>query len=94
MIREDIRGYIGDAIVSSLNDSQAAVTVLQRVNGATPNQLLAAALDLLREQARQHREIVAGLEDDVANLGDDVAEFEVEVEVLRAQLAKLRETAS
>jgi hypothetical protein len=67
---EEIRGRLRDALASSLSDSQAAAVAAARLDGATPEQLLAAAIDMLREQAESHAEIVAGLRGELADLLD------------------------
>jgi hypothetical protein len=81
---EILRSFIGDVATGSLSNTLAAAQLL-RINGATPELLLAAAVAALREQASRHRDIVEALEFD-----HDIAEadLEDEVEKLRALLAK------
>jgi hypothetical protein len=54
----EIESIVGDAAASSLTAFQAAATVLRKARGVSSLQLLAAALDLLRDREKRHAEIV------------------------------------
>jgi hypothetical protein len=54
----EVESAITDAAASSLSAARAAAKVIQRINGATFDQVLAAAVRLIREQATLHREII------------------------------------
>jgi len=90
MLTEDVQGRIRDAIaVTARSDAQAVATVLRRVSGATPEQLLTATVLMLREQSRQ----IAELETEVRQVFTDydclekhTADLEEELEELRAKL--------
>jgi uncharacterized small protein (DUF1192 family) len=84
----EIRGFIEDAVASSLSVRTAAAAILQRINGATTHeQFVAVTLDLLREQKKRHTAVVAYLTDTVFELEDKISDLEVEIEHLRAKLA-------
>jgi hypothetical protein len=56
MTRDELRGSVEDALaVASLSDSQTTATLLSRLNGVSPKQLLAAALAVASEQTRHRR---------------------------------------
>jgi hypothetical protein len=82
---EVIRSLIGDAIAGSLSNTQAAAAVLQRVNGATPFHLLAAAIDLLRED-RDRRMAEDDLAEKIACLEEQKTEIKAALENLLAKL--------
>ena len=50
---EEIRGRLRDALDSPLSDSQAAAVLVARLAGATPKQIAAAAIDMLRALERR-----------------------------------------
>jgi hypothetical protein len=58
MLDEDVRSHIGDAVaIASLSEAQTVARVLRRANGASQEQLLAAAVAVLREQAKRIDEL-------------------------------------
>jgi hypothetical protein len=81
---EIITSIIGDWTASSLSSERAAAAVLARVSGATALALLAAAIDLARQQASNHAAIVAGLEDEIALREADIEDLEYELAGLHA----------
>jgi hypothetical protein len=68
--REEIRGRLRDALASSLSDSRAAAVLAARLDGATPEQIAAAAIDMLREQAESLAVTAADLRSARAELLD------------------------
>jgi hypothetical protein len=59
--RAEIQSRILDEARSSRSPSQAAVAVLDHLDGATSGQLVESFVDLLRERDAEHARLVAGL---------------------------------
>jgi DNA anti-recombination protein RmuC len=80
MLAEEIAGHIADALAT--NNISASFTlnlIRRRVNGASSDQLLTAAIAVLREQASKIAELearVSDLTEDNERLEDDVVELE------------------
>jgi hypothetical protein len=53
MTCDELRGHVADVLALPLSDSQTIRALLSRVNGADPEQLLAAALAVARQQVSQ-----------------------------------------
>jgi hypothetical protein len=85
---EVIRSFICDAADGSLSATNAAAVVLQHIGGATAGQLIAAAIDLLREVGEIHAETIAELTGERDQIQDDLAELDGTIERLKAKLAK------
>lgn len=87
MLAEDLRGIISDAVASaSLSENQAVAAILRRVNGASAEQLIAAAVAVMREQARR---IDTDAVDREFDLRTEMMLLEVEIDELRAALKEL-----
>jgi hypothetical protein len=72
MTHDELRGIVADVLaITSLNNQRTLATVLDRVNGTSAEQCLAAALAEARELARR-----------VAELEHEVADYTSRVELL------------
>jgi uncharacterized protein YlxW (UPF0749 family) len=89
----EIVSAIADAAASSLSAASAAAVVLSKINGATALQIVAAAIEALREQETRHAEAFAELKGDregeVSDLEDEVDDLKTEIADLRAKLKKI-----
>jgi hypothetical protein len=56
---EIVRDFVGDAVNSSLSNSQAAATLLRCLDGTSAMQIIAAAIGLLRRQKTDCDEAIA-----------------------------------
>jgi hypothetical protein len=89
----ELRGHIADVLArSGLSVSYTLGLIQRRANGASSEQLLAAAIMILREQHEQ----ITWLETEVAELTDandrlmvDVADLEAGIEALLAKPSAL-----
>jgi hypothetical protein len=89
MLTEEIRGHVASVLaLDGISISRTIDLIRSRTNGTGQDQLLTAALTLLREQSGQ----IAVLETEVAELTnardrleDEVADLEAELEALRAK---------
>ena len=92
MTRDELCGHVADVLTLPLSDSDTVQTLLSRVNGADPKQLLSAALAVAREQVSQK---IAELERALDESEQDREQLEDEGQELREQikrLARKRET--
>jgi hypothetical protein len=78
----ELESCITDAAAGSLSPPQAAAMVLNKINGATAIQIVAAAIGALRVQAGRHREAAA------AAIGKTLTEIEHRGEVASAVIGK------
>jgi hypothetical protein len=74
-----VSSLIGDASNSSLSATQAAETVLCKVNGIGSNQLLTAAIELIREHAHRLVELDEDHAGEIADFEDKVSDLKIEI---------------
>jgi hypothetical protein len=94
--RDELVGIIGDAMVRQLPPEWTRVAIQRRVNGASTDDLLLAALALLHEQQeridsleREHDDLVS----DRDRLEDERDDLTDEVKTLRRRLHDLKRSA-
>jgi hypothetical protein len=91
ILDDEVRGHITDVLaINGLNPSHTLDLIKRRVSGATQDQLFAAAVALLREQAAQ----IAELEAEVDELADDNGRLEQAIEELEEATGILKSSAS
>jgi septal ring factor EnvC (AmiA/AmiB activator) len=86
MTCEELRGHVADVLTLPLSDNQTIQTLLSRVNGADPNQLLVAALSVARERPSQK---IAELERDLMSSEQQRWQLEDEMRELQEQIKRL-----
>jgi len=88
MTSYEIQRCIVDVLELPLGRAETAATLLLRVNGASLNDVLAAALAVARDQSMQR---ICKLEDDLAEMEEERDALESELQNLRQGLEKLLE---
>jgi phage shock protein A len=86
MLTEEIRGCIADTIALPLSCGQMLARILNRVNGATLEQVLAAAIAVAHEQVSQR---IAELEQELDEAGETISNLEEDAEELRDRITNL-----
>jgi hypothetical protein len=87
VITEEIQGHIGDVLaLNGIGTSRMIEIIWSRVNGVTPEKLLAAAVAVLREQQQR----IVDLEAEVDWLGEDNNRLDDEADELKEELKDLR----
>jgi predicted nucleic acid-binding Zn-ribbon protein len=88
MTFEELRSCVSDMLdITSLTDRQTTPELLSRINGASIEQVLAAALSVGRDQANEIKELRCTLED-AETERDGLAN---NIEALQDRIDKLRE---
>jgi hypothetical protein len=94
--RDELIGVIGDVLVRQLPAEWTRVAIQRRVNGAGADDLLLAALELLREWQeridsleREHDDLVS----DRDQLEDERDDLAAEIKTLRGELRSLKRSA-
>jgi hypothetical protein len=87
MTHDELCGHVADVLaIASLSDSQTLRILQSRANGVNPEQLLAAAITVAREQVSQK---ISELERALDDSEQERQQIEDEMQKLRFQITRL-----